>query len=477
VDLARAHRVGDFEAVALGNLGDCALWQRRFALAEQRFDAAEVAVRAYGLAGEEVELARRRAELAALRRDPDAAARAETAVARAAAARVPTEEARARALLAWARAEQRRVDEFAALADQATEALRALGATSDLAVARLAIAEGWSALGREPEARAEAEAVLPYAEEFGRAPLQAWAERSIARLRRAGEGRDHLERLTRLAVGVAKQTDLGQLLNEIATALVELVDAERALVVLLEGGEPIVAARAGQELDRPWSTSVLRRVVSLGREVVVTDLEERGDLRAARSVVALRLRAVHCAPLVLDGVVLGALYLDSREEPVGELRQASALVRAFAAHASIALHNARQTEVIRARAERAQEIAHDLRNPLSGVLLLASDVLEGGAPIGPEDAATVVDAANHAMALLDQTLDAPPEPLVEIELSDAVRRCIAALRLQARARSIALDVEADARGRVRVRVGSCGGRWPTSSRTRSSTGRPAASSR
>lgn len=445
LDLARAHGARAFEAVALGNLGDCAMLQRRFAHALQLFDRAQALAEALGLGSELVELGRRRAELASMRRDPDAEALSVRALALAEQAGAASEAARCRALIAWARATDGDRAAFHALADQAEETLRALGATADLAVARLAIAEGHLALGAIDAAMAEVDAVRRYTDEFGRPPLAQWAERIASRLRRNPSAdrqlEGQLEFLTRLAVGVALHTELDVVLGELAVAAVELVDAERALVLLMDQGEPRVVASHGSNVERPPSMSVVERALALGREVVVTDVEERADLRAAESVVALHLRAVYCLPLVVDGVALGALYLDSREQSASVLHGATALLRALAAHGSIALRNARLTEEIRAQADHVRELAHDLRNPLTGISLLASDVLATGALIGRSDAELVLDAASTALVLVERTLGDHAEEPIAFGLADAVRRWTGPFARQARAIGVTLAVD------------------------------------
>lgn len=445
VALARAHDAPAFVPVALGNLGECALWQGQLAEAEARFAEAARVGEAAGEPPAAGEAAVRRAKLALLRADPDRRARAEAAVTLADGA---VERAGAEALLAWACALDGGRRDFTTHADAALAPLRDEGAAVPLAVARLAVAEGWLALGEPHAAAQEATAAERYAEESGRPPLRQWASRILAQTRHAGDGAGKLELLTQLAVRVARHTDLDVLLHEVATALVDLTDAERAAVLLLENGVPRVAAEAGVQVERPLSMTLVDRALSLRREVVVSDLEERSDLRDATSVVALELRAVLCMPLVVDDVLVGVVYLDSREQAAGRLRETVTLVRALTAHVCIALRNARLAAALRTSVDLAREVAHDLRNPLNVVLTIARDGSAGG--VEPEDLRLVVDAAEHAVELLRRTLEGAGEVSVPLSLSAAVASWLAPIRRQAEAHRVAIVDQLDAEGEVRA---------------------------
>ena len=397
--VAAAHRQGvaALEAMGLGNLGDVALWQRDFARAGALYDRAEAIAVGDAFAAERVELARRRAELATLRWDPDAEARVDLATRLAVDHDAKAELGRCLAIGAVVWARNGRIAETTEAIEGCLSGLREIGASGELAIARLWVCEAWLALGQRSSAAVEAEAVIRYADEFVRPPLRRWAQQILSRSRHTAVA-SSMERLTQVAVRIARHHELDEIFDDLAKAAVELIDAERALVVLMARGRQTIAARAGRPLGQSPSTSIVERVLSTGREVVVTDLEERGDLRDNQSVISMRLRAAMCVPLVVDGTPLGALYLDSRGSPGGDLREALALVRALAAHASVALHNARLTQEIRRALEQADRRAADAQRAhrFADALLRAvpTPVLITG------DDQTVIDANDAAVRLL-----------------------------------------------------------------------------
>ena len=139
---------------------------------------------------------------------------------------------------------------------------------------------------------------------------------------------------------VAGQRRLPDVLDALATAAVDLIGGERAFVILVRDGREEVVARSGTG-DHPPAMSVVRRCIALEREVVASDIDERGDLREATSVVAMDIRAVMCVPLLDLDEVAGVLYVDSHHQPIRSLSEVVSMLRALAAHATLALRNAR----------------------------------------------------------------------------------------------------------------------------------------
>ncbi|MEN0062102.1 MAG: ATP-binding protein [Myxococcota bacterium] len=334
-------------------------------------DAADAAVRD---PGREPHIARRLAQLAVQRRDARGADLAQRAVASAVEHEALVECGLGWALCAWAEAQAGDDEACQRSSRHALRILRQAGAGAELALARLFLAEACLEVSRHEEASDHAEAVVHFANEFARPPLHDWAQRVLMRAR-GPERRTPVQRLTNLATRIALRDNLDELLAELASATVELMVADRAMVVLIDqDGTPRPVAQAGAHAYAAPSMSIVERVLSTGREVVATDLAERGDLRERASVVAMNLHAAIGLPLAVEGEVLGALYLDSQHTPTGEMATALALLRALAAHASVALHQARLTESIRQRAaaaERAWRYADDLLRAVPTPVVIA----------------------------------------------------------------------------------------------------------
>ena len=155
-----------------------------------------------------------------------------------------------------------------------------------------------------------------------------------------------LETLVRFSERLLAATDLNRLLDELLDALVEVTQADKGFLILLEEGEMSVRAarNVGREsIDEALSRvsdSIVRRVVETGRPLVVADALHDAEWSGSSSVVNLKLCSVMCAPLKQKGVVFGVIYLGN--DNVVSLFDERALepLTVFTAQASLLVQNA-----------------------------------------------------------------------------------------------------------------------------------------
>lgn len=357
-------------------------------------------------------------------------------------------EERARALLALGHAREGRTPLAVSLLDQPTGPLHQEGLAEELAWVKLWRATTCKVLGRTDEAADQARAVVVFADEMEHLYLRRRAQQLLRQLEGDGTLRAPdvgLERVVELAVRVARERDLDSLLEEVATAARELCEADRAYVLLVEEGEeePRVVAsacRPGFTGGKP-SLSIVRRVLQSGRHVVVDDLSERGDLRSAHSVVAMRLDAVMCVPMVDAGGTSGVVYVDRRTAGGAELASLAPSMSALGAHAAIAVTNARLMRAREEQHQRAADFLHDLRSPLGVVLSVTEEILDevelrGWARQALEDAQ---QASRQALELAE-AIAREDEPLVPLDLDELVRAQVALLDRRARASDCQVEV-------------------------------------
>ena len=219
------------------------------------------------------------------------------------------------------------------------------------------------------------------------------------------------------------------------------------------------------DLDRH---PVLRAIRS-GLAVLVpefTDLDTLAhddDHRARLSALALRSYIV--APLVARGRVLGTITLAAAEESERRYRPADVtLAEELARRAAVAIDNARlytqAQQAIRARDAVLAVVSHDLRNPLSSILLNATMALDfGGASLDPWLAETlrqVVGSVEETNRLIGDLLDVArlengglSLDRVAVDGRALVRRAVAMLSPIAQERGVAL-VHEDGAGPVPV---------------------------
>lgn len=434
-----------FELVLLGNLGDLAVARKNWAEADRRFSEAEAHATELRDASALAELARRRAELAAVSREPDFIAIASHAVEAAVRAEATFDQARSAALLALARVRDHKPVDLESELNDASGPLRGNGAAGDLAAVRRWFAQAMLEDGRSRRAIELATEAAAWAEEVGHVQLRRAADQIISEARTAGGVNDAgpLQRLVRTSIKLSRIREPDALLTAVADAAIDIIEVERAFVlVLAHDGEVRVAAStvtAMAPAGQP-SMSVVRRALDQRREVLATDLEERRDLRTAASIQALELRAALCVPLLDGPDLLGAIYIDSGNAVQNPLIEAAAHLRALAAFAATALADRRRQAETRRRAEHGADLVHDVRNLLTGVGLLLDEIVEdkAAADWALQDAADNLVALGRANELLRRFLNRATVQPQRIDLRSMVDDVLAQLRPLSRANGVVL---------------------------------------
>jgi signal transduction histidine kinase len=458
--VAEAARLGhpELQAMSAGNLGDLCVVQGDYSGADRWFGLASDLAQAHTLDGERVELARRRANVALLRYSGEANELCERALALARAHGSPADLGRARALCAIAQARDGLLGELEGALSESMRSLKESGASADLAEVRVLWAEALLESGRVREAQIEADRVAYFAAEVNHIPLRSRAThllRRVAGRRGADSGDQRLTHLLHLVVSVNRERNLGRLLHTIAEAALDLLQSDRAFVVRLKGEElEVIAAvtRDGVEAGQP-SSSIVRRALEQRAEVIAADLGERGDLRAAVSVMEMKLRCAMCVPLIEGAEVLGAIYIDSGRVNEKQLSESARFMQALAAHAAIAIVNARHIEDLAQQAERNAELAHDLKSPVAGVITIARDLLRTG-PLSQETREAVRDLytlGTRAIDLADGIIQNGAREAQSLDLGTLLTEQGRVLEREARSRglSLVLDVEPDLQVRGR----------------------------
>jgi len=169
----------------------------------------------------------------------------------------------------------------------------------------------------------------------------------------AGQRLLALETLVRFSERLLGATDLARLLDELLDALLEVTQADKGFLILLENGEMSVRAarnlaREGVEgaLDRV-SDSIIRRVVESRRPLVVADALHDAEWSGSSSVVNLKLCSVMCAPLMQKGEVFGVIYLGNDNVVSLFDERAQEALTAFSGQASLLVQNAMLLDSLR----------------------------------------------------------------------------------------------------------------------------------
>lgn len=370
-----------------------------------------------------VEASTLRAEIAVIRREPDALGLAIHA--HNAALQLDDAEASAvcdglRAVLAARSGHRRSVEQFVA---QALRTAVRIGAPDVMARVRLWIAEARLAMGQRDIARQLAEEVARDVEPVGLRPLAQWARR-LATWSTPGEATDdqHAARVSDCTLRIARVQHVDDVLTELTTAAMDLCRADAGLVLQVVPQGFDLRASAGAVSDPP------------------EDVAERvRDVRQPLAVHQAGRELVVGAPLIVEETVWGAVLITCRRVEPDAPRLVDDL-RVLAAHASLALARAAAEERRNQNSQRLREVAHDLRSPLAGIGTLARSAVLDGAGLSSEDAAVIVDAADHALSLVESEW-ARPEPTL-LDWTSEIEQWVRSLEPIAAARGceLALDL-------------------------------------
>jgi serine/threonine-protein kinase PknK len=172
---------------------------------------------------------------------------------------------------------------------------------------------------------------------------------------------DRLSRIFEITRDLAREKDLGRLLELVTDHAIALVGAERGFVLLAgEDGELVAQTVRGPRADdghAKFSRSVAEKVLADGEPVIAASARDDERLAEAVSVHQLMIQSIACVPIRgarRASSTIGALYLETRLRPGLRFREELPTLSAFADQAAIAIESAR---LIEENIRRADELA------------------------------------------------------------------------------------------------------------------------
>lgn len=168
-----------------------------------------------------------------------------------------------------------------------------------------------------------------------------------------------LSRLLEISGAMNRIHDRDELLCYLRDRLQELFDARNSAVILFEDGEPRVLTAPGEE-PREISQTVLARVRELRAPFLISDTSQDERLRDRTSVRRLQIGSVLCAPLEVDGVIIGAIQFDHPGHPSPFTEEDLSTLELFAHQAGSALRNVTTLEHLTSTLARLREAQSQL---------------------------------------------------------------------------------------------------------------------
>jgi signal transduction histidine kinase len=252
-------------------------------------------------------------------------------------------------------------------------------------------------------------------------------------LARADRRNHELERLRHLAARLLAGVDLDALVNEVAQAVADLLDAEGGSVcfVVEEGRFLRIAAATG-----PLTVTTNRLVpmensligwVALNDSPLVSDDATTDPRRFTYDDVETPLKTVAIVPLRSAGVVIGTVCVYNRkhglqftehdlrllqilgDQVVVGLDRAMVLAESRRNERALAAKNAELQRATQLKSEFLANMSHELRTPLNAIIGFSDLILAGGAgEISPQQREfldAVLRNGRHLLELINSVLD------------------------------------------------------------------------
>ncbi len=184
------------------------------------------------------------------------------------------------------------------------------------------------------------------------------AQRDQAR----GNALDAYERLASFSLHLAEQRDVTALFEVLMDEVVALTGADKGFLLRSDdsGGTEVVTARnLKQENVAPGvdlvSDTIIGRVIEKREPLIVSDALNDQVFAASVSVMQLKLCSVMCVPLLVQGTLVGVIYVGN-DNVVNLFDEASLReLSVFASQAALLLDNAIQRDALRRDNKRLRE--------------------------------------------------------------------------------------------------------------------------
>ncbi len=172
-----------------------------------------------------------------------------------------------------------------------------------------------------------------------KAPVEEEAAGTVADL-------DAYRKLYEFSARLMQNYDLPGLLNALMDSVIQITNADKGFLILVEGGQ--LDVKVARNLKREnisdavsqLSDAIVAKVVQLKRPIIISDAMNDAEFSSSMSVINLRLSSVMCVPLLERGNLLGVIYVGN--DSVANLFEENNLevLTVFAAQASLIIRNA-----------------------------------------------------------------------------------------------------------------------------------------
>jgi len=178
---------------------------------------------------------------------------------------------------------------------------------------------------------------------------------------------DAYRKLYEFSAKLMADYDLPGLLNALMDMVIEITNADKGFLILVEGGQ--LDVKVARNLKREniadavsqLSDAIVAKVVQAKRPIIISDAMNDAAFAQSESVMNLRLSSVMCVPLLERGNLLGVIYVGN--DSIANLFEEKNLevLTVFAAQASLIIRNALQVNELQLDNRMLHEKLEQLR--------------------------------------------------------------------------------------------------------------------
>ena len=240
------------------------------------------------------------------------------------------------------------------------------------------------------------------------APIEEEAANTIADL-------DAYTKLYEFSERLIHQRDLGELLDALMDAVIQITNADKGFLILLEGETLDVKVARNLKAENiadavsQLSDSIIAKVVRSRKPLIVSDALRDDEFSSSKSVIHLKVSSVICVPLLDRGRLLGLIYVGN--DSIRDLFQQDTLrvLTVFASQASLIVANALLMNELRVDNKRLNERLEQYRfGEIVGTSPPMQSVFRKVEKISATDISVMITARPHRQGA-DRARD--PQPI------------------------------------------------------------------
>ena len=195
---------------------------------------------------------------------------------------------------------------------------------------------------------------------------------------------EHLKTLYNFSLNMNSSLDFNTVLNNFMDSVMDITNAQRGFVMIDENGtgELAVIVARGLEDDmlgeEAYSTTIVNEVVRTRQPLLTNNAQIDGRYQAGESIIMRKLRAILCAPMIIQDRLIGAVYVDTAMHSGMFTESDLGLLNAVCGLAGTAIENARlyQVAVEKGRLDRELQMAREIQQGLMPETMPTTDNYE-----------------------------------------------------------------------------------------------------